>query len=96
MLGGGLPSALQLRVAGSPLETIKSEGSSAIRGAPSSNRALDPVEWRGGQTLTRHLTTDKSRKHYDFVNVSSMKGLLDKDTGCVLDKRVCGEASNQE
>lgn len=44
MVGGGRPSALQLRVAGSPLDTIKSEGSSTILGTLSSNRVRDPVK----------------------------------------------------
>ena len=44
MVGVGRPSALQLRVAGSPLDTIRSEGSSAIRGGLSSNRTRDPED----------------------------------------------------
>ena len=41
-VGVGRPSALQLRVAGSPLETIRSEGCSTIRGGESSWRRRDP------------------------------------------------------
>ncbi len=41
-VGVGRPSALQFRVAGSPLETIRSEGCSTIRGGESSCRRRDP------------------------------------------------------
>lgn len=46
-VGAGRPSALQLRVAGSPLDTMRSEGCSTMRGGESSWRRRDPGEEEG-------------------------------------------------
>ncbi len=51
-IGVGRPSALQFNVAGSPLETMRSEGCSTTLGAASSNLGRDPIRERiGGHYL---------------------------------------------
>ncbi|TNN52744.1 hypothetical protein EYF80_037048 [Liparis tanakae] len=51
-IGVGRPSALQLRVAGSPLDTIRSDGCSTTLGDASSNLGRDPGGQKEGGRVT--------------------------------------------